>query len=77
MWLLLCPPGINPSSGRAGPFPAAGMSGWGRGWSWHQALQLLWRRPRSGLPHAIRTRSKQEPGRQRTSTDFIDIKRTV
>lgn len=61
MWLLLCPPGTNPSSGRAGPFPRQGMSGWGHGWSWHPAPQLLWRRPCPGLPHAVPTRSKQEP----------------
>lgn len=77
MWLLLCPPGINPSLGRAGPFPVAGNVGMG---PWLElapsataalASALLWPPPRHSNPE------QAGAGRQRTSTDFIDIKRAI
>lgn len=77
MWLLLCPSGINPSSGRAGPFPAAGnvrMGPWlmlAPGTIAALALALLWPPPRHSHPEQAEAR------RQRTSTDFIDIKRAI
>lgn len=77
MWLLLHPPGTNPSSGRAGPFPAAGSAGMG---PWLElapsataalAPALLRPPPRHSHPQ------QAGAGRQKTSRDFIDIKRAI